>query len=336
MTKKIYYINRYDASKRKQIRENSGYEQIVKYDSRFITVTSNKSLSKLLIKLMGKNKPNDYITLTAWQEIKLFFLALLKKRPVLYLYADKDALFLPYLKKLLGLKRLKLYGTLHWPLQISENYGFYKYNLKSQFDGIVTLSETLSKERYNKVQVIPHGIDLNYWNVKNTSQFKNYYLVIGVSNRNHRKQISIINSILKFDATARFKILISHKKVRNQYSNITNAEIIAARINDDELKVLYSSAKGVILFQDYCLASNVVLESMAMGVPIIANNVGDISDYLGKDYPLYIDNTDDISKLESFIANESFRSEISNFLITKRNSFAWEQIAKRLVNFINS
>lgn len=336
MNKKIYYINRYDASKRKQIRENSGYEQIVKYDSRFITVTSNKTLSKLLIKLLGKNKPADYITLTAWQEIKLFFLALFTKRPVLYLYADKDALFLPYLKKLLGLKGLKLYGALHWPIQISENYAFYKYNLKSQFNGIITLSETLSKERYNKVQVIPHGIDLNYWNVKNASQYKNYYLVIGVSNRNHEKQISIINSILKFDATAKFKILISDKKVRNQYANIINAEIIATRINDDELKALYSSAKGVILFQDYCLASNVVLESMAMGVPIIANNVGDISDYLGKDYPLYIDHTDDMNKLESFITNESFRSEISNLMITKRNGFAWEQIANRLVNFINS
>ncbi|WP_431135823.1 hypothetical protein [Psychroserpens mesophilus] len=332
--RKIYYINRYDSNKRKQVRENTGYEQIIKYSKVFVKVTPNKLISKLLLKLFRKKVPADYIGLTIGEELVLFFKALITGEPVFYLYADKDAFLLPLLKKKFNLKRIKLYGTLHWPKEISHNFSFYKYNLASTFNGIITLSSSLSKLSFNNVEVIPHGINNEYWFNDNHSDFDNYYLIIGVSNRDHKKQIDIINKIIDIDPLARFKVVISHKTIREAYRELPHTEIFETRIGDKDLKYLYLRAKAVILFQNYCLASNVVLESLAMGVPVLTNNVGDISEYLGTEYPLYIDNESDSNKLNMITSSGSFRSKTVNHLLSRRNQFGWSNIAAKTEAFI--
>lgn len=331
----IYYINRYDSNKRKQIRENSGYEQIVKYSKQFRKSNSSKILSEFMLRLIGKNKPADYLKLTAGEECILFFKALITGRPVFYLYADKDAFIIPYLKRKFNLKRIKLFGTLHWPKEISSAYSFYKYELAEAFDGIITLSSSLSNFPVKHVKVIPHGIDNDYWHNNDVEDFDNYYVIVGVSNRDHDEQISVMNKIMTMDPKAQFKVAISEKQVKKKYKDIANTEVFETRIDDEQLKLLYARAKAVILFQNYCLASNVVLESMAMGVPVIANNIGDISEYLGDEYPLYIDGKDD-GKLKEIVLSKSFRSNVSQYMNERHHKFAWTNIAAQTESFLNT
>jgi glycosyltransferase involved in cell wall biosynthesis len=336
MGQKIYYINRYSSSKRKQIRENSGYEQIIKYSNKFVSVKSNKFISRLIIKLFGKNKPADYITITAWQEIVIFFKSLFTGYPIFYLYADKDAFILPLLKRKFNVKRIKVYGTLHWPKEISSNYAFYKFNLESEFNGVITLSSSLSKSLSTRSQIIPHGINSGFWRNDTIESYDNYYLIIGISNRNHQKQIDIIKEVIVIDSNAHFKVLISHKETRELYSGIKNVKIIDQRIDDQDLKKLYLSAKAIILFQNYCLASNVVLEAMAMGIPLITNNVGDVSEYLGSRYDLYINSNNDFNKLEQIIKSDKYRYQISEYLLKRIDQYNWPEIATQTTNFINN
>lgn len=332
--KRIYCINRYDSNKLRQVRKNSGYEQVVKYSDNFVSVKPSLFLSKVLLKLLRKKVPADYIGITIAEEFILFFKALISGHPVFYLYADKDAFLLPILKRKFRLNRIKLYGTLHWPTEISRNVSFHKYNLASTFNGIITLSSGLAKLPFQNVAVIPHGIETSYWKNTNHNDFDNYYLIIGVSNRDHERQVEIIKTISDIDPSANFKIVISQKTVRQHYKSLNNVEIFKKRISDNDLKHLYSRAKAVVLFQKYCLASNVILEALAMGVPVITNNIGDVTEYLGKNYPLFIDNEDDYAKLKKMATSNTYRNELVSYLLSIREEFSWPEITLKTEAFI--
>ena len=68
-----------------------------------------------------------------------------------------------------------------------------------------------------------------------------------------------------------------------------------------------------------------------MQVPLITNNVGDISDYLGFDYPLY---NPDEDTLKSFITSEIIRGEIVNYFKNLKIKFDWNEISSETLNFI--
>ncbi|RDK84809.1 glycosyltransferase family protein [Marinirhabdus gelatinilytica] len=337
MSKNIYYINRYNLQKRKEIRENTGYEQIVKYSSLFKPITGNELLAKIVLKVLKLKLPKNYLKITISEEIKALFIALLTGAPIFYLYADKDAFLLPLLKRKFGLKQVKLFGTLHWPIETSQKFSFYEKNLIFQFDGIITLSSSLTLLNHPNQITIPHGININYWQENDTLKFKNFYLIIGVSNRDHEKQIQLIKQIKYLDNTARFVVLIDNKVIYNLYEGLLDLEVIKTRISDAKLKELYVRCKAVILIQKYCLASNLVLECIATTTPIIANNVGDIAEYLGKRYPLFLSQDNQPNNLEKFIFdNENYRRKILEYLSGLRDTFNWPSIVNNTVKFINN
>ncbi|WP_033956540.1 glycosyltransferase family 1 protein [Psychroserpens jangbogonensis] len=333
-SKTIYYINRYDLRKIENVKNHSGYEQIVKYDNNFKRIKSNKLLSNLLFFLIKKNTPKHYIKLNLGKELIVLFKALITGNPVFYLYADKDAFLLPLVKRKFNLKRLKVYGTLHWPIEISQEFSFYNNNLASAFNGIIGLSSSILSLKYNNIKIIPHGIDLNYWKRNTSVKKQNLYLIIGISNRNHKKQIEIINKIKELDVKASFLLIAKNREIQKSYVNIKDLDVISDYIQDDDLRLLYNKAKAVILFQDYCLASNVVLESIATETSLITNKVGDVEEYLGADYPLYIDSISEEDLLNKICFSEKFRLEVSNYLFDIKKDFDWISIAKETASFI--
>lgn len=330
---KIYYINRYQGYKLKDIKSYSGYEQIIKYEEVFQTIKVSPKLGRNLIKLLNIKVPENYIKSIFGDELMALIVGVITGRPIFYLYADKDAFLIPKVKKKFGLKRLKLYGTLHWPKEISREFSFYKYNLASQFDGIITLSSTL-QQNFKKSVIIPHGIDLEYWKSNTNQDYCNFYLLLGQSNRDHLKQVEVIKEIKNIDSKARFVLLAQQKSIYGYYEGVEDLKIIKEKITDSELKRLYATTRAVILIQKHCLASNVVLESLAMSVPVVANNVGDISEYLGINYPLYCNENND--NLIEFCTNENFRNRIKKYLELKRHQFAWRSIVQKTISYINN
>lgn len=331
---KIFYINRYDLHRSKKVKDYSGYEQVVKYSSQFSRVEKNQLLQKILKKIVFKYLPKGYLAANLSKEFKLFFKVVFTNQPTFYLYADKDAFLLPLLKRKLKLNWIKIYGTLHWPPEKSMEFSFYRYGLANEFNGIIGLSTTIKSLNFENTKIIPHGINLEYWKRSNNVKRENLYLIIGISNRDHVRQISIINIIKQIDPTAKFLLIARNKTVQDMYEDLPCVEIKKDFIADSELKQYYEKAKAVILFQYHCLASNVVLESIAMGVPIIANLVGDINEYLGDDYPLYIDESNEEVKLMEFCLANDLRDEILEYFTKVRKNFDWSKISEGTVKFI--
>lgn len=332
--KNIYYINRYDLNQTKKVRNYSGYEQVVKYSSKFRRVKNNQFLNTILKKYIFKNLPKDYLSSNLSKEMLLFFKVIFTKEPVFYLYADKDAFLLPLLKRKLKLNWIRIYGTLHWPPDNSKECSFYRNKLLTTFNGIVGLSSTINSLNYKNTKIIPHGIDLSFWQRSNSVKEDNTYLVIGVSNRDHLKQKRIIKTINQIDPKAKFVLIARMEAVQKIYEDIANIEIKKVLVTDAELKCYYEKAKAVILFQNHCLASNVVLESIAMCVPVIANLVGDINEYLGDAYPLYIDDDNENEKLRKFCLTNTFRNDITDHFEEIRSHFDWPNITKETIEFI--
>ena len=332
----IYFIDRYDLFKPEAFKNYSGYEHIVKHDSIFRRIKSRNKFSKLIYLFLKPYTPLNYLKETYSKEIIAFFKALFTGNPIFYLYADKDAYLLPILKRRLSLKRLKIYGTLHWPPEESKNFSFHKFNLASEFNGIIGLSSSIKKIDTRKIRIIPHGVNLDFWDNNGNSSFENYYLIIGDSNRNHNSQVEVIKSIYCLDPEARFILISRNKKIYRFYKDLNNLRIIKKFITDDELKSLYIKAKAVILMQNFCLASNVVLEAMSMNVPLITNRVGDIEEYLGNDYPLYINNDNMKQKLNAICFSDSYRREVAVYLNSLRTDFGWKRIIDETISFIQN
>ena len=324
----IYVINRYQ-EKKKNIKQHSGYEQIVKYSDEFKEIDSPNWLSKFLSKIV-KSKPKNYLSHTYGKEIMVFFMALITGRPVFYLYADKDAYLLPLLKRKFKLNYLRIYGTLHWPVEDSTEFSFHKYDLSSSFNGIITLSKNKFLNIDCDRKVIYHGIDLCFWQNDDLNLNTNsYYFLIGQSNRDHERQVKIMYDILKIEPNATFKVLISNKKICSLYKKVPNTELIKKRVKDEELKRLYIGSKAVILIQKNCLASNVVLETIAMQRPIIANRVGDIQEYFQKD--LFIDTN---CFLKDLCLSDFKRKEMIDYFGFLRNNYKWQSITQKTQKFI--
>lgn len=329
----IYYINRYDSSEKNNIKNFSGYEQIVSTSKTFKEVKTNVFLSKIISKIINVEKPKNYLGKTFSKELIVLLKAFVTGNPVFYIYADKDAFLLPLIKRKYNLKRIKIFGTLHWPTEISDSFSFYKYNLASEFNGLIALSSTLLTKDSQKSCVILHGVDLNFWE-RTSNEYENLYLIIGISNRDHLRQVEIIKKIKKIDENSKFVLLARDRKIHKYYNGISGLEILKKPITDLELKQLYSKSKAVILIQKFCLASNVVLESIAMRVPLIANRVGDIEEYLGYNYPLFIDLNDENKNLMKICNSERYRAGIVNYFTSLRKDFEWESIVKRTIEFI--
>ena len=204
----IYVINRYQ-KKNKNVKEFSGYEQLIKFSDKFSEIPTVEWISKLANNVIAR-KPKNYISPTYSKELIAFCYALITGQPLFYLYADKDAFLAPWLKKKLKLKRIKIYGTLHWPNGVNSKFSFYKYHFDEVFNGIITLSENSALQLNTTRKVIYHGINLDYWKNNNVAlNNDSFYLILGKSNRDHFGQIKIIKEILKINPLATFKVLIS-------------------------------------------------------------------------------------------------------------------------------
>jgi glycosyltransferase involved in cell wall biosynthesis len=320
----INFIDRYDNALVK--RKYSGYEQLPLYMEGYKRLHSINWLNKLLKLLLIGKQPKDYIWANSSKEVVAIFMALVFNRPVHYLYGDKDTFIILQVKRIFRWKRIRIYATLHWPLIDSDRNRIAQLAF---IDCCIVMGSQFHQEVKKIIDntfLVPHGIDLSFWQLEKVIEDEDYILILGTSNRDHKLQRLVAEQIIK-NHGCRVKVLTHAKEERQKYSEI-GVEVIEGFMGDIDLKVLITKAKALLLIQLNCIASNVVLESMALGKPLIANRVGDIVDYLGEEYP-YLPFEEDINDfLTSFFKKQSLL-ELSQQLKNRVRDFSWYSVAKR-------
>lgn len=210
----------------------------------------------------------------------------------------------------------------------------WKYNIH-KIIGAITVSRNQSnfllKHGIKNVSCILHPTPLNVKKWKLDNFLKTDRIIhVGVHCRNldffsrlARKQIGGLNY---FYIAAKEEVPKTIKKYK--------IPIMQRLHNEEYNRILTESI--VFLQLTSATANNTVLECIARRTPILVNPVDGITDYLGKDYPLYYRNYDEaISLIKKIKHNSNELTSVQNYLDKIRNIFHKNKFIKSLENKIN-
>jgi glycosyltransferase involved in cell wall biosynthesis len=132
-----------------------------------------------------------------------------------------------------------------------------------------------------RVFVVPHGIDTSFFAPGDGERYPNKVITVGTHLRD-------------FDALGRAMKLVWEQYPDTHFvaigvddartllavvKNDTRLEIVG-NVSDESLRQHYQSASIAVFALEDATANNAVLEAMACGLPVVATDVGGISEYL--------------------------------------------------------
>lgn len=126
--------------------------------------------------------------------------------------------------------------------------------------------------------------------------------------------------------------------LRENYISKEKSVIVIDYLNDNYLRLLIKNAYAVVypsLYEGFGLP---VLESMALGTPVICSNNSSLPE-VGKDAVLYINPADFLdlkNKIKYLINNPAVAKKLSEKGIIQSKKFTWEKTAKKVMSFLET
>lgn len=320
----------------------SGYELLIKFIKAKHVVINSFFMTYALAQFFNKRTLLiNYKSDTVSKEIGLLF-NIFNKKTIHVLYGDMDYYYLHFIKRFpFNVRRNTLVATFHHPpYELEQRMGYNRDKVLGALDKIIVMGPNqipfLSQYTNADIRFIPHGIDLDYFVYNQKAERVNRILLIGISHRDHQRNIEIIKACnLKFNTSF---IVVMPKAYANLYKHLEHTTLISHQISDLDLLWYYQSSKGVLLSLKDCTASNTILEALACGCPLITNNVGAVLDYIPKSSGVPIFETDDISGtldyIERLLTEIDFFEDISAKQRKLAKKYDWHLIAKATEDFI--
>ncbi len=323
----------------------SGYEILINHLSIKRKIIKNFSIPFFVSKkFKSYTQLSNYSTVSLSKELRLLFKFPLNKT-IFVLYGDMDFYYLHFLKRsLLKNAKNKIIVTFHHPPQeIEKRINYNRKLVLGSIDKIIVMGTNQIPffEKYSnaKIKFIPHGIDTNYFKLNNLINKKNQILIIGVSHRDHQRNIKIIENFNKYNSNIVFKIVMPSSSAEI-YKSCDNVELITQIISDNELLNFYHESKAILLSLTDCTASNTILEALSTGCPLVVNNVGAVLDYIPKDSNIPVFNNHEIEKeviyLKKLLNDSSFAFEVGKKQRKLALNYDWKVISKTTEDFILS
>ena len=200
----------------------------------------------------------------------------------------------------------------------------------------------------DNIQVIPFGVDTNFFKPLKLLKNENVFQILSVGYLIERKGFEYLirgtKEVLKKYDNVKLKIIGSGplegklKNIINELELENEVEIIK-NVSDEELLHLYNSSDLFVLPSIIDSEGNteglgvVLLEAMACGIPVIASNVGGITDIIiNNETGLLINQKDsqDIARKIIFtIENKpEMKKIVKNGLNTVELNFSWERVVE--------
>lgn len=322
----------------------SGYECILAFLKLPYQLAKRFFIPYRLIKFFAINTQlKNYQSNTVIKEWFILW-QIFKRKTVHILYGDMDFYYLHYLKRFpFNLRQNTLIATFHHPpYELEKRLNYNRIKVLGALDKIIVMgpNQKAFLQQYTNaiIKFIPHGINLDYFTYDKEHSRQNQILLIGVSHRNHSRNIAIINAV-NTQIETKFIVLTTHQNAK-LYRSLDNVSVITENISDNELLGYYQDSKGLLLSLIDCTASNSILEALACGCPIITNNVGAVRDYIPENTGIPVFETDDINDSVSYIVKLLKEDEFLKIISATQRKLAkkydWKVIAKTTEDFILS
>jgi glycosyltransferase involved in cell wall biosynthesis len=273
-------------------------------------------------------------------------LKMIKAKTVLASWAFPDGLACAWLKKLC---KYRLYiQCLGSDINVHVEQPFRRKLLQKSFekaDGVITVSKALE----NKVkELVPNGTTQTIYNGVNFKQFT-------ISNEKFSEaSIVFIGNIIKTKGV--YELIEAAKQIINtgnmihfhfigngpelnainnivQQNDLSGQITLHGSVNHDEVVELLQKCHALVLPSYREGVPNVIMEAFACGVPVIATNVGGISEVLNKSNGILLNSyqtSDIVDGIEQCFKaewqSEKIRASIANF--------TWEENIDQLDSFL--
>lgn len=201
--------------------------------------------------------------------------------------------------------------------------------VEQEIDIVITVSKATQKDLLevskipaNKIVVIYEGVDERF---KPQTEED----IQGFKKRLHLPD----DFILAIGGVGERKNLTRVKQVAKGFKLIITGETIPT-VSEDDLPLLYASARVLLypsLYEGFGLP---ILEAMACGTPVITSNVSSLPE-VGGEAAVYVDpeKTEDISnKLKLVMEDEGLRNKLVQKGLSQAKRFSWKRCAEETIN----
>jgi glycosyltransferase involved in cell wall biosynthesis len=185
--------------------------------------------------------------------------------------------------------KLKIYSIIHLPytilIDVHKPYNIVKYT--NYCNKVFVFGSSLKRDLINggctaEIVLSHHYVDVNYYKpgLKTYSTPKPTIIIMGDMMRNKELILDILCHLQYLDLQVIYCGGRSGVPARiKEFKNIESYEYLS---EDSLLKLMQKSDISLNVFND-TIGSNVIVTSMAVGLAIVASNVGSITDYCDND-----------------------------------------------------
>jgi glycosyltransferase involved in cell wall biosynthesis len=131
----------------------------------------------------------------------------------------------------------------------------------------------------DRIHVIHHGVDCRFFSPSSISWAGPFtVLFVGNYRRNFRLLADVCSLLVPYE-DIRIEIIVPRARV-SEFKRHKNVNA-SSDISDTNLRDAYRQASCLLMTMEAATANNAILESMACGLPIVAENVGGVLEYTG-------------------------------------------------------
>ncbi len=263
--------------------------------------------------------------LAAWRRLRSGFEGI-----VHYLWCDRD---LGFLDLAMDPSRHRLVATVHNCADMLPLVIRHPARLR-RAAAIILMSETqrpffrAAGVPDDRIHFLPHGVDTDYF-LPDRRQENGEFVALSVGG--YRRDFRLLREICGALPGIRFEI-VGPPPAAGHFSGLGNVRFRSG-LSDGELLAQYQGASCLLHIAEQATANNVVLEALACGLPIVAEPVGGIPEYVDPSCALL---GDPLAALGRLSASRALRSEMSDMARRRAEEVAWPKIAERTLALYRS
>jgi len=267
------------------------------------------------------------LEMLAWREFSQGFSGIIHS-----MWADHD---LGYLDLFLNRKTHRLVGSFH-NCDDTFLHTIRFPNRLLHFDAIILMSR--AQEIYflragvppDRIHIVPHGVDSDYF--KPGPAERDFFTVLAAGG--YRRNFPLLRQVclsLRDNSGIRFEI-IAPESFRPTFADLPNV-LFRSGVNDAELLAAYQSASCLIQTVENATANNVILEAMACGQPVVAEQIGGIPEYVDSSCGILTSPGDAGALTEALLTlynSPSTRATLAAGARERAEILAWPNIADQM------